>query len=72
MTQFAAKILDMFKSLSFCASSSIKTCDLVSDQIIDMILSLGSCREFGCRDGANGWRKSTKEADKHKIFFIAV
>ena len=31
---------------------------------------LGSWREFGCRDDANAWRKSTKEADKHKIFFL--
>ena len=29
--------------------------------------SLGSWREFGCRDDANAWRNSTKEADKHKI-----
>ena len=27
------------------------------------------CREFGCRDDANAWRKLTKEADKHKIFY---
>ena len=27
--------------------------------------------EFGCRDDANAWRKSTKEADKDKNFFIA-
>ena len=30
--------------------------------------TLGSWREFGCCDDANAWRKSTKEADKHKIF----
>ena len=30
--------------------------------------SLGSWREFGRRDDANAWKKSTKEADKHKIF----
>ena len=32
--------------------------------------TLGSWREFGCRDDANAWRKSTKEADKHKNFFL--
>ena len=32
--------------------------------------SLGSWREFGCRDDANAWRKSTKEADKHKNFLL--
>ena len=32
--------------------------------------SLVSWREFGCRDDANAWRKSTKEADKHKIFLL--
>ena len=31
-------------------------------------MALGSWREFGCRDDANAWRKSTKEATKHKIF----
>jgi len=29
--------------------------------------SLVSCREFGHRDDANAWRKSSKEADKDKI-----
>ena len=29
-------------------------------------MALVLCREFGCRDDANAWRKSTKEADKHK------
>jgi len=33
--------------------------------------TLGSWREFGCRDDAKAWRKSTKEADKHN-FFIAI
>ena len=32
-------------------------------------ISLGTWREFGCRDDAKAWRKSTKEADKHKIFY---
>ena len=32
--------------------------------------SLGSWREFGCRDDAKAWRKSTKEADKHKNFLL--
>ena len=32
--------------------------------------ALGSWREFGCRDDAKAWRKSTKEADKHKIFLL--
>ena len=32
--------------------------------------TLGSWREFSCRDDANAWRKSTKEADKHKIFLL--
>ena len=32
--------------------------------------TLGSWREFGCRDDANTWRKSTKEADKHKNFLL--
>jgi len=27
------------------------------------------CREFDRRDDANAWRKSTKEVDKHKIFY---
>ena len=30
-------------------------------------ITLGSWREFGRHDDA--WRKSTKEADKHKIFY---
>ena len=33
-------------------------------------LALGSWREFGCRDDANVWRKSTKEADKDKKFLL--
>ena len=28
--------------------------------------ALVSWREFSCSDDANAWRKSTKEADKHK------
>ena len=32
--------------------------------------ALVSWREFGCRDNANAWRKSTKEAAKHKIFLL--
>ena len=28
-----------------------------------------SWHEFGCRDDANAWRKSTKEADKEKKFY---
>ena len=32
-----------------------------------MTHTLGSWCEFRCRDDANAWRKSTKEADKHKI-----
>ena len=32
--------------------------------------SLGSWREFGCRDDANAWIKSTKEVDKHKFFLL--
>ena len=31
--------------------------------------SLGSWREFGCRDDANVWRKSTKEADNTQNFY---
>ena len=31
-------------------------------------LALGSWREFGCRDDANAWRKSTKEADNHNFY----
>ena len=31
---------------------------------------LGSWREFDRRDDANAWSKSTKEADKHKIFLL--
>ena len=31
--------------------------------------TLVSWREFGWRDDANAWRKSTKEADKHKNFY---
>ena len=31
---------------------------------------LGSWCEFGCRDDAKAWRKSTKEADKHKNFLL--
>ena len=27
-------------------------------------------REFSRGDDANAWRKSTKEADKHKIFLL--
>ena len=34
-----------------------------------MYISLGSWREFSCSDDANAWRKSTKEADKHKNFY---
>ena len=32
--------------------------------------TLVSWHEFGCRDDANAWRKSTKEADKHKNFLL--
>ena len=32
--------------------------------------TLGSWRVFGCRDDANAWRKSAKEADKHKKFLM--
>ena len=32
--------------------------------------TLVSCREFGRCDDANAWRKSTKEADKDKIFLL--
>ena len=35
-----------------------------------MMCALGSCCEFGCCDDANAWRKSTKEADEHKIFYF--
>ena len=31
--------------------------------------SLGSCCEFGRRDDANAWRKSTKEADNTQNFY---
>ena len=34
--------------------------------------ALGSCCEFGRRDDANAWRKSTKEADNTKKIFIAI
>ena len=30
--------------------------------------ALGSWHEFGCRDDANAWRKSTKEADNTQNF----
>ena len=33
-------------------------------------LTLGSWREFGCRDDANAWRKSTKEADNTQNFLL--
>ena len=36
----------------------------------ELSMALGSWREFGCRDDANAWRKSTKEADKHKKFLL--
>ena len=32
--------------------------------------ALGSWREFGCREDANAWSKSSKEADKHKKFIL--
>ena len=32
--------------------------------------TLVSWRELSCRDDANAWRKSTKEADKHKNFLL--
>ena len=35
-----------------------------------MCCALGSWPEFGCHDDANSWKKSTKEADKHKIFLL--
>ena len=34
------------------------------------MLSLGSWREFDRCDDANAWRKSTKEADKHKNLLL--
>ena len=44
---------------------------LISDYNLLILMSaLVSWREFGCRDDANAWRKSTKEADKHKNFLL--
>ena len=37
---------------------------------VSMFVTLGSWREFGCCDDAKAWRKSTKEADKHKNFLL--
>ena len=42
---------------------------LILAQADSSSITLGSWREFGCRDDANAWRKSIKEADKHKIFY---
>ena len=33
-------------------------------------VSQGLCCEFGHRDDENAWRKSPKEADKDKIFWL--
>ena len=33
-------------------------------------VSPGLCCKFGHRDDANAWRKSTKEAEKHKKILL--
>ena len=37
---------------------------------IAMDTPFGSWCEFDCFDDANAWRKSTREADKHKNFLL--
>ena len=44
--------------------------DLAEQTNFLLTTSLVSWREFGCRDDANAWRKSTKEADNTQNFLL--